>query len=460
MTTRLGRICAALVSGLLLYFTVGLTPYWAAAWVAPIPLLLAVLGAQRGEASLLCWGAALVGLSANLPYYFQTTGPVAAIILILLQALAWVFYVNGTRRTMLRWRSWWVVFVLPVLMAAMDLLVGRFSPHGSWGSLALTQVEFLPVMQVASFAGSAGVVFLIGLFASAVVLFVYRRWDVQGPVLAYGLPMLVLLSSLGFGYGRIADSKPSASAVVGMVAVDAERGNWPAYAERTRELVKRGAEMVVWPEKIERLDAKQAVERQTAIGTLARELGVSIVMGVQVEKRNVAWTFGPDGGWIGEYQKQQLVPYLEGDLEAGHRDASYVLRGHRFGVAVCRDMMFSVLGRRYGVLGVEAMLVPAWDFYRDAWMASALVTLRGIEGGYGVVRAGRESYLHASDRSGRVLVQERSAALPGVGVIAHVPVGKGGASVYAVLGDWFGWLCVMMAGVIVLSWIVAVEEKE
>lgn len=360
---------------------------------------------------------------------------------------------------MLRWRSWWVVFVLPVLMAATDMLVGRFSPHGSWSSLALTQVDFLPVMQVASIAGSAGVVFLLGLFASVVALFLYRRWEVQGPVLAYGLPVLILAGSLGFGFWSLADSKPSGSVAVGLVAVDAERGAWPAYEERTRELAKRGAEVVVWAEKIERMDAKQAVERQTAIGALARELGVALVVGVQVEKRNVAWTFGADGGWIGEYQKQQLVPQLESDLEPGHRDATYVLRGHRFGVAVCRDMNFSVLGRRYGVLGVEAMLVPAWDFNRDAWMAAALVRLRGIESGYGVVRAGRESYLHASDRSGRVLVQKRSDEMPGVGVIAHVPVGQNKATVYAVLGDWFGWLCVLMAAVIVLSWTVARDEK-
>ena len=261
--------------------------------------------------------------------------------------------------------------------------------------------------------GKRGVVFLSGLFP-------YRRWDVQGAVLAYELPVPILASSLGSGYG----------------------GGWirRRVARWQLGLWLSMRSVVVWAEKIERTDAKQAVERQTAIGALARELRVALVVGVQVEKRNVAWTFGADGGWIGEYQKQQLVPQLESDLE----------RGHRFGVAVCRDMNFSVLGRRYGVLGVEAMLVPAWDFYRDAWMAAALVRLRGTESGYGVVRAGRESYLHVSDWSGRVLLQKRSDEVPGVGVIAHLPVGQSKATVYAVLGDWFGWLCVPRAGALVV----------
>ena len=62
------RIGAAALSGLLFWFTLGLTPVGWAAWLAPIPLLWAVLGAGR-EARWLCYGAALIGLSGNFSYY-------------------------------------------------------------------------------------------------------------------------------------------------------------------------------------------------------------------------------------------------------------------------------------------------------------------------------------------------------------------------------------------------------
>lgn len=437
------RIAGAALSGLLLWFTLGLTPVWWVAWVAPIPLLWAVVGAGS-EARWLCYGAVLVGLSGNVSYYLQTTGPVATVVLVTLQMLAWGLYMNSARRAMARWRTWWVVFVLPVVMAAVDCLIGVFSPHGSWGSLALTQVEFLPVLQVASFAGSAGIVFLMGLFVSVVVMFLVKRWDVEGPVLTYGLPVLVLVGGLGFGLLRLGEGAGKKSVSVGMVAVDENAGAWGAYEARSRELVKAGAEVLVWAEKIERLDAAGGAARQAWVGRLGRELGVPMVVGVQVEKRNVAWVFNGEGAWIGEYQKQQLVPFLEGDLEAGKKDAAYELKGRRFGVAVCRDLFFSRVARRYGLLDVDAMLVPAWDFYRDAWMASAVSTLMAVEGGYPVVRAGRESYLHAVDRYGRVLAQQRSAGGAGVGLIARVPVGQKRATVYAGLGDTFGGLCVAL----------------
>lgn len=49
------RIAAALLSGALLHFTVNLTPWWPAAWVAPAPLLLASFHASsRGEMRWLC----------------------------------------------------------------------------------------------------------------------------------------------------------------------------------------------------------------------------------------------------------------------------------------------------------------------------------------------------------------------------------------------------------------------
>lgn len=69
------RIAAALLSGALLHFTVNLTPWWPAAWVAPIPLLVASFYASsRGETRWLCAIALLLGLSSNFVYYTVSPG--------------------------------------------------------------------------------------------------------------------------------------------------------------------------------------------------------------------------------------------------------------------------------------------------------------------------------------------------------------------------------------------------
>ena len=100
------------------------------------------------------------------------------------------------------------------------------------------------------------------------------------------------------------------------------------------------------------------------------------------------------------------------------------------------------------------MLVPAWDFYRDARMASGVAALRGVENGYAMVRAGRESYLNVSDRCGRTLARQRSAYLPGSSLLADLPLGPVVPTLYARHGDVFGWLSVLAA-----AWVGFVQPK-
>jgi apolipoprotein N-acyltransferase len=126
------------------------------------------------------------------------------------------------------------------------------------------------------------------------------------------------------------------------------------------------------------------------------------------------------------------------------------ISGAPFGLAICRDLIFTDFGRRYGRLGVSAMLVPAWDFYRDAWMASGVAALRGVESGYSVVRAGRESYLNVSDRYGHTIARQRSDYLPGSSVLADLSLGPATPTLYARFGNAFGWLSVAASAITII----------
>ena len=165
-------------------------------------------------------------------------------------------------------------------------------------------------------------------------------------------------------------------------------------------------------------------------------------LGRQSGARNAAWLFTPAGSLAAEYDKQHMVPYLESDLTPGQANLVVRIDGQPYGLAICRDMFFTDLGSAYSRLGVRAMLIPGWDFYVDAWWASRVAALRGVEGGYSVVRAGRESYLAVSDRHGRIVAEKRSDFLPGTSILATVPLGPATPTPYARYGDIFGWCCV------------------
>jgi apolipoprotein N-acyltransferase len=410
----------------------------------PVALILATRGTSKRTGAGLCWLAALAGLSGTVSYYWKVTGPLATIILVLLQAAAWGFYANSARLLMETQRSWWVVWRLPLSMAMVDGLMARFSPHGACGSLATSQIDFPLVLQVASLVGSPGPIFLAGLFASVVSLAWLRRLDVEKPVLTYGLPVAVLLAASFFGAYRLSAPKPIDNLTVGLVAVDEMSGAWKAYEERTRELSAQGAELIVWAEKIEKLDRTAAQNRLQSLQVLAEELKVPIVVGVQQEASNVAWIINASGALLGSYQKQQLVPYLESDLQAGSKDFQFPLGNHKIGVVICRDLFFPSLARRYGQLGVQVVVSPAWDFYHDAKVSSAVAAIRGVESGFAVVRTAREGLLSVTDHLGRVVAQTRSSEANGVGLLARLPIKTEAPTVFARWGDWFSWLCLTL----------------
>jgi apolipoprotein N-acyltransferase len=99
--------------------------------------------------------------------------------------------------------------------------------------------------------------------------------------------------------------------------------------------------------------------------------------------------------------------------------------------------------------------VPAWDFGRDAWSHASWAILRGVEGGFSIVRAARRGLLTVSDQYGRVLSAKASADAPAVLLVTTAPLGPGTPTLYARLGDWFGWLSVAMS---LIAWLSVRQE--
>lgn len=458
MTDRRIRVALALLSGVLFWFTFRLTPWWPAAWLAPIPVLIAAFHSSGREAAILAWLAAGIGLSSNVPYYLTTTGPIPAIIITVLQMLAWGFFVARTRAAVRRWPNMPVVFVLPTLMAAMDTLVSWLSPHGTWSSYAYSQMDALPVIQIASGFGEAGVIFVVGLFASTVAVSVYR-----GPRAAHALPLILVALLVFCGDIRLRVAPTTPVERVGLASVDnfIAKGKdrdavWHRYSELVTELAGQGAKIVVLPEKIDALNVVEAKQRQQELTTLSQRTGVWLVAGMQVNgpdrKDNASWVISPTSGLVRVYLKQQMVPYLERDLTPGTAFMTQRIAGQTFGLAICRDMIFTGFGRSYGDPPVAAMLVPGWDFYTDAWMASGIAAMRGVENGYAVIRAGRESYLNVTDRFGRTIARKRSRFLPGASLIADVPLITAPPTLFARFGNVFGGLWIAAAtGILIRS---------
>jgi apolipoprotein N-acyltransferase len=219
-----------------------------------------------------------------------------------------------------------------------------------------------------------------------------------------------------------------------------------SYARRVRDLAARGAEVVVLPEKFVAVRPEWAAEARSTLAAAAREGGVTVVAGFNEwcqdgTQTNRAVVFSPSGEVAGEYFKQHLIPGFESAYQRGE---SLLMLPGGFGVAICKDMDFPALGRRYSESSAGLLLMPGWDFGKDGPMHARMAVLRGVEGGFAVARAAQEGVLTVSDQRGRILVEVASSDAPEVLVVSPVQLGSG-RTVYAQVGDAFGLLCFVAA---------------
>jgi len=90
------------------------------------------------------------------------------------------------------------------------------------------------------------------------------------------------------------------------------------------------------------------------------------------------------------------------------------------------------------------MLVPAWDFVKDARMHSRMALVRGVENGFAIARAAAGGNLTASDRYGRVIAEATTSRERPVSVSTELGL-RGGGTLYTRVGDAFAWLCVVLS---------------
>lgn len=452
----LPHLAAAVSIGFVLRFVLGLEPVWWLAWIAPAPLLALALSTGAVPAAGLTALAALIGVSANFHYYLRIMPLPATLLVVLGQVLLWVFVIGASRRIVLRYRSWWTVFAYPVLWVMADTLMAAILPDGNWASLAYSQAEVLPLLQVTSLFGVAGLLFLLALMPSSLAIslvfgrrLAWARWT-------FIMPLVMLAAALAYGHARLQHAASGDDVMFGLVAIDDAIGPhaapayveniWRGYERQVALLAARGAHVIVLPEKIATLAPLEAQQAQRRLAALAAQHQVWIEAGMGIDdgtqaQRNVAWLFTPTGVMAADYQKHFMAPPERGFLKGSAYSVS-TIDGAAYGMAICKDMHFATLGRAYGQRRAAVMLVPAWDFQVDRWMGARITLTRGVESGYSIVRSSREGLLTVSDRHGRVLAEQRSAALPGAAMLAKLRVGTPQATLYSQIGDLFGWMCV------------------
>ncbi len=442
---------AAAASGTALYFGTGLHPLPWLTWIALIPVLVVAVRLGWLGAAAAAFAAWLAGELNQWTYLTGDIGmPKAAAAAILLAAAGlFAATVLVFRALVRRERPAAAVLAPPALWVGLEYAFATASPDGAFWSLAYTQADVLPLIQVASLTSYLGVTFLLLAVPAAVVVAVRRgsggpvRWR---PVLAVAVGSAAVAAYGLIQLARPVDGPAERIAVIAQpgrgdhldVATPAGTALLDGYLAQIRTAAGAGATTVVLPEAVLVADAGKLDGVKEALAAAAREGRTTIVFGVAVRHgHNTAQIVTPDS--VSAYHKQHLIftePYRPGTGPA-------FVPGRPWGVAICKDLDFPELARAYRSGGAQLLLVPAWDVGRDAWLHSRMAVMRGVENGMPIVRSGRTGALTVSDAAGRVLAEARTGESGFATVTYDLPVAAR-STVYTGAGSWFAWLCILV----------------
>jgi apolipoprotein N-acyltransferase len=460
---------ALAISAALFFLGTGLAPVWTFIWLAAIPVLWISPWLTARQAFFVAAAAFALG-GLNEWAYSRTVLAIWLVASILLvSASVFAFGVLLFRYAVKRGKTWQAVLVFPTFWVSAEFLNAMISVHGTFGNISYSQMDFLPIVQIASVTGIWGISFCIFLFASTVAALLTPAANSRKMPLAVG-SFLLLACVLGFGFRRLAASpKDSPTVKVALIASDAPENinaNTPEaaqaifqrYAEQMEPLISQGIQLFVLPEHSGPVTNGSVAQADAFFGQLAKKTGAYIAIGIDRIEPNVSWNqerlYSPVDSSVLTYNKHHLLPRFEDRFAPDVKRTVFSTSSGKWGMQICKDMDFPRLSREYSKDGIGLLLVPAWDFVDDGWLHGRMAILRGVESGFSIARSAKLGILTATDDRGRILAERNTLGPLFATAVATVPV-RHDSTIYSRFGNWFGWLCIILLVVSIASMVRA-----
>ena len=305
---------------------------WWLAWFAPGLLLALALRTDGWTSRGLVALAALIGVTANAPYFLKVMPLVPVIIVMLLQTLLWLFVVGTTRRVVKAFDSGWTVLALPGDLGGRRYAARAFharrqlgQPRVHAGGCSSRRAARLGVRRGRRAVRADAGELRAGPRAASRPAHAGRAAGLLGG------GRRVRRHRRCFGWWRLQAPEAGKSTQFGIVSIDdfllgpdsdQSREVWLQYDAQVTALAAGGASIVLLPEKIDVLPAADAEARKAHLAKLAAANHVWLVAGLGVdngkERRNEAWWFAPDGRLATNYLKHFMAP-PEREFVSGQR---------------------------------------------------------------------------------------------------------------------------------------------
>lgn len=425
------------------------------AFVAPVPFL-AYLRGTRGVRSRLWFSAAVLAAYtlATLKIVTEPLVPIFAFLYSVPFTLAYAPAFLAADAVRRRSPPWVGVLAFPSLMVLVEYALHRLTPFGSWAAAAYTQVDNLPLLQVASLTGMAGVSFIVYFVGAALEALIADPRAGRAPATAAAVVLVVAVS---YGSLRLTAAATGETVTVAAVGTDGTIRGWPVPPEdelervdeglfaRTAQAASAGAKLVSWTEASNAVPPHKEAAYLERLRAAAREHQIELVASyivphddAQQYENKYVWV-RPTGEIDHVYNKHYPVPGEPAIAGTEPFRAVDTAAGRATG-AICYDFDFPALGLAQARLGIDLAVLPSSDWRGIDPIHTQMASVRAIEGGYSLLRSTRFGLSAGYDPYGRVRAWESSFDTQKRVLLVGLPR-RGVNTVYTRIGDAFVGLC-------------------
>jgi apolipoprotein N-acyltransferase len=493
------KMALAVLSGLFIFLSFPKFGSGLFAWVALIPFLFALQGAQPREGfkigfltgfvahvGILYWIADVVVQYGYLPIYI---GIAAMLLLSAYLSLYTAFFACAI--VFLRGKRIPLFLSAPLMWTLLDYARSNLLTGFPWEHLAHSQYLYNKVIQISDITGTYGITFAIVLINAVLYDLFSHRSGIRYLIAEAVTACFVIAVIIIYGHVRVAEVedllKKTRSLDVTLVQGNIDQNlKWNSrYQLQTidiyRSLSLQSAPspdgLIVWPETaapfyFQQRDAMQAAVVDIAIASRSALLFGSPSYegnGTNVAYMNSAFLLRPDGTLSGRYDKVHLVPYGEyvplrslfpfikklvagvGDFRPGKGYYPLTIGENRLGVLICYEGILPDAAREYKRRKAGLLV----NITNDAWFGRtsapyqhlSMTVFRAIENRLYLVRAANTGISAIVDPTGKILYRtgifERTILKGYVKMIDE-------KTFYAAYGDLFVCFCATSLVVLVL----------
>jgi apolipoprotein N-acyltransferase len=479
------------------------------AWIALVPLFLALKGKNPVQSFWFAWISGFIYFAGVLYWVVNTMinyGNLSVLLsyLILFMLVVYLsFYVAlfgfflGFLSEEDGYKKW---ILAPFLWVALEFLRGYVLTGFPWAALGYSQFMSLRIIQFADITGIYGVSFFIVLINSLIFLLtenIMGQYILTGTTISKeytpSKKVIILLLFLSFSlsmlYGslKINSYEKQAKEDKNRLKVSVVQGNidqgrkWDSeyvretvdiYKGLTMKLSKNRPDLIVWPETAAPFYFQSDKGYSEKVLSLAEASNAPILFGSPARQYvdgkigfyNRAYLINPEKEVTGMYDKIHLVPFGEyvplkkffffvekmvegiGEFHRGEEYSIMDVKGKKFGVQICFEIIFPQYARRLVKNGAQFLV----NITNDAWFGESaapyqhisIVVFRAIENRVPIVRSANTGVSGLINQTGRIT--KNTEIFLRTAIEGEIIPRDQGITFYTRYGDIVAYFCIIV----------------